>query len=236
MSVSFLPCGDTAFTVEFGDRVDRMLSRRVLSLHARLREHPLPGLLETVPTFRSLLVHYDPLQTNQKILCELILPIATNDMTSEPIPELSRLPACYDKEVAFDLEDVASELEIDPEHVIRLHSDTLHYVYMIGFAPGHPYLGDLPQSLTLPRRKDPRVKVPAGTIAIAVGMTVVYPFNNPCGWHVIAQTPLRLFDQRRSRPNLLAAGDTVDSTGFSLAEFRRLSVSSEVGSEGLVAS
>ena len=236
MSVSFLPCGDTAFTVEFGDRVDRLLSRQVLSLHARLREHPLPGLLETVPTFRSLLVHYDPLQTSQKVLYELILPIASKDMTSEPNSQTFTIPACYDKAVAFDLEHVASELEMDPEHVIRLHSDTLHYVYMIGFAPGHPYLGDLPQSLTLPRRKDPRVKVPAGTIAIAVGMTVVYPFNNPCGWHVIAQTPLRLFDQRRSRPNLLAAGDTVQFHPISLTEFRRLSAPGEIGSEGSVAS
>jgi KipI family sensor histidine kinase inhibitor len=125
---------------------------------------------------------------------------------------------------------------MESEEVVKIHSETLHYVYMIGFAPGHPYLGDLPQSLTLPRRKDPRLKVEAGTIAIAVGMTVVYPFDNPCGWHVIGQTPLRLFDQRRSPPNLLAAGDLVRFQPISIAEFRRLSAADATAPDGLVAS
>lgn len=222
ISVAFLPCGDTAFTVEFGDKVDRALSARVLVLHRALRDHPLPGVVETVPTFRSLLIHYDPLKTSQKALRDMILPIVSTEMTSELRGKNFNVPVCYDKEVALDLENVASSAGLTAEQVVAIHSETTHYVYMIGFAPGHPYLGDLPDTLTLPRRKDPRPKVSAGTIATAVGMTVIYPFENPCGWHVIGQTPLRLFDQRRSPPNLVGPGDTIRFQPISLEEFRHL--------------
>jgi KipI family sensor histidine kinase inhibitor len=225
MGISFLPCGDTAFTVEFGDRVDRALSRRVLALHAALRGQPLPGIVETVPTFRSLLVHYDPLETTQRTLRELILPIASTEMESELRGKNLTIPVCYDEEVAPDLESVASITGMPPEQVVRIHCETVHYVYMVGFAPGHPYLGDLPEALTLPRRKDPRPKVSAGTIATAVGLTVIYPFDNPCGWHVIGQTPLRLFDPRRSPPNLVGPGDTIKFRPVSIEEFRRLDIS-----------
>ena len=238
MNVEFLPCGDSAFAVQFGDRVDRMLSRRVMGLHAALRARPLPGVVETVPTFRSLLVHYDPRRTSQKALRDLIHPIATVDMTIESHGRHFKIPVCYDTQLAFDLLDVAANLGMKPEEVVRIHSETEHYVYMIGFAPGHPYIGDLPQSLVLPRREDPRPRVEVGTIAIAVGMTVIYPFDNPCGWHVIGRTPLRLFDLRRSPPNVLAAGDMVEFNPISIAEFDRLDAANDpqARSEGQVLS
>ena len=190
-----------------------------MSLHASIQERTLPGIVETVPTFRSLLVHYDPRQTSQKVLCQLIEPIASAEMMTGIQGTHFRIPVCYDPQVAFDLPDVASRVGMSCEQVVKIHSEITHYVYMLGFAPGHCYLGDLPPALALPRREDPRPKVKAGTIAIAVGMTVIYPFDNPCGWHVIGQTPVRLFDQRRSTPNLVKAGDTIEFNPISLVEF-----------------
>jgi inhibitor of KinA len=221
-AIEFLPCGDCAFSVQFGDRIDRDLSKRVLALHSRIRKLRLLGVLETVPTFRSLIVHYDPLVTSQAVLIDLIVPIAASNGIAEVRGAQLRLPVCYDPVLAYDLPGVAATTGLDINEIQHLHTGTLHYAYMVGFAPGHPYLGDLPEQLVLSRRHDPRARVDAGTVAIAVGLTVVYPFANPCGWHVIGVTPVRLFDSGRSRPALVSAGDTVECYAVSLEEFGHL--------------
>ncbi|HXC91921.1 MAG TPA: 5-oxoprolinase subunit PxpB [Stellaceae bacterium] len=209
MPVRFLSVGDRALAVEFGDAVDRGLSRRVLRLERALRAARLAGVVESVPSFRSLLVHYDPLAASRADLEAAIAGLLGRDADAAATTRLWRIPVCYAGELAPDLDEVARLTGHTPAEVASLHSSVRYHVYMLGFLPGFPYLGDLPAGLALPRRADPRVRVPAGSIAIATSLTAIYPYESPGGWHLIGATPVRLFDQARTPPALLAAGDAV---------------------------
>lgn len=209
MKVRFLAAGDRALVVEFGDRIDRALSAEVLRLNASLRSSGLVGIVETVPTFRSLMVHYDPLVTTRANLERGIASLLDRQPGSRSTGTLWRVPVCYDGEFAPDLAEVAHLTGLSPGEVIALHSGTRYHVYMLGFLPGFPYMGDLPARLALPRRADPRVRVPAGSIAIATTLTAIYPYESPGGWHLIGATPIRLFDPERAQPALFAPGDVV---------------------------
>jgi KipI family sensor histidine kinase inhibitor len=219
MTVRFLLSGDTAVTVEFGDRIDRALSEAVLRLNAFVRAANLPGVVETVPTFRSLAVHYDPLATDSGDLIPAIEKLIDGGRGDRKQSNLWRVPACYETSHAPDLADVARRTGLSTDEIVRLHSGTRFYIYMLGFVPGYPYMGDLPEAIVLPRRNDPRTRVPAGSIAIAAGMTAVYPVESPGGWHLIGATPIRLFDPRCPRPALFNPGDTVRFEPISGREF-----------------
>lgn len=207
--VRYLPSGDCAMTVEFGDRVDRDVNARVMALHRALKQQRPEGMVEAVPTFRSLLVHYDPEVLSAARLREVIESLRPAAAKAVGLGRTVTLPVAYGGTHGPDLEAVAMACGIAADKAVRLHSGITHHVYMIGFAPGHPYLGDLPEALTLPRRATPRTRLPAGTVAIAVGQTVIYPFASPGGWHAIGRTPARLFDIDREPPALLGAGDRV---------------------------
>lgn len=219
MQVRFLSAGDRALAVEFGDRVDRQLSEDVLRLNAIIRANGLDGVVETVPTFRSLLVHYDPLRTGQARLEQAIRGLLGHSAGSRAGASLWHVPVCYEGEFAPDLPEVARLAGLRPSEVIRLHSGTVFHVYMLGFLPGFPYMGDLPEQLSLPRRADPRLRVPAGSISIATSLTAIYPYESPGGWHLIGATPIRLFDADRKNPALLAPGDAVEFEPITTASF-----------------
>lgn len=207
MTAQFRSCGDTAIVVQFGDTIDRRFSEKVLALDAVLSDAAVPGIIETVPTFRSLMVHYDPLETTAAQLRRIMEPLLSRAGGSRTDTRLWRLPVCYDSCYAPDLEVVAQRTGLAPEEVISLHCGEVYHVYMIGFLPGYPYMGDLSPELVLPRREDPRVRVPAGSVAIATTLTAIYPVESPGGWHLIGATPVRLFDPYGSPPALLAPGD-----------------------------
>lgn len=215
----FLPAGDSAVIVEFGDRIDRLLSERVLRLSALVRAAKLPGVIETVPTFRSLMVHYDPFATDSASLTVAIENLLDSGRSEAKPVTLWRIPACYAASHAPDLAEVAQRTGLGMEEIVGLHSNTRFHIYMLGFVPGFPYMGDLPEAMVLPRRADPRVRVPPGSIAIATSMTAIYPLESPGGWHLIGATPIRLFDPRRSRPALLSAGDAVRFEPITVREF-----------------
>jgi inhibitor of KinA len=209
MKVRFLSAGDRALVVEFGDRIDRALSNEVLRLDASVRSSRLPGLVETVPTFRSLMVHYDPVATTFADLERAITSVLDRQPGPRAATTLWRVPVCYEGSFAPDLGEVANRTGLSPSEVVALHSGTRYHVYMLGFLPGFPYMGDLPPGLALPRRADPRLRVPAGSVSIATTLTAIYPYESPGGWHLIGATPVRLFDPARSRPALLEPGDIV---------------------------
>ena len=209
MTVRFLAAGDRALVVEFGDRVDRALSDDVLRLDASLRSSGLAGVVETVPTFRSLMVHYDPLITSRADLEQAIAGLLDRRSGPRGDATLWRVPVCYDGEFAPDLAEVARLTGLTPSEVVGLHSSVRYHVYMLGFLPGFPYLGDLPEQLALPRRADPRLRVPAGSISIATSLTAIYPYESPGGWHLIGATPIRMFNPERPEPALFAPGDAV---------------------------
>lgn len=227
MQHRILDSGDSAFTIEFGNLIDPAVQAAVDALdHAVARacaSGTLPGLIETVPTFRSLTVIYDPLITDRAALLARIAPLAQAATPATGAPaRVWRLPACYEGEAAPDLDDTARTLGIATTELIQLHARTDYVVYMLGFLPGFPFMGDLPEALRLPRRAEPRIRVPAGSIAIAAGLTAIYPWESPGGWHLLGRCPVPLFDATRSRPALLQAGDHVRFDPVSARECTRL--------------
>ncbi|HEX9584203.1 MAG TPA: 5-oxoprolinase subunit PxpB [Gammaproteobacteria bacterium] len=220
--VKFLPAGDTALVVQFGDRIDRELNERVLRLAASVRAAGLAGVRETVPTFRSLLVHYDPVHTRFKALCERLRELLDTEPALAARTRQWSIPVCYEPRFAPDLEEVAERTGHTPQEVISLHGSVNYHVYMVGFLPGYPYMGDLPEALALPRRENPRVRVPPGAVGIATNLTAIYSLESPGGWHLIGSTPVRIFDARWSPPALFAPGDSVQFSRISADEHDRL--------------
>ena len=179
----------------------------MLRLDRAIAQPPPAGVVETVPTFRSLMVHYDPLATSRRRS-------RTRDRRADrPRPGSAdagaRLcdPVCYDGEFAPDLAEVGHLTGLARADVVALHSGVRYHVYMLGFLPGFPYMGDLAAELALPRRADPRVRVPAGSVSIATSLTAIYPYESPGGWHLIGATPIRFLIPPASRRSIAAAGD-----------------------------
>ena len=217
-----LLAGDTAIVVEFGDQIDRRLNSRVLSLARTLNESRLDGLVETVPTFRSLMVHYDPIVLPLEILTGCIVDLMSAPQVTEGIGRLWHLPACYDPRLAPDLDHVAAQTGLTSQQIIEQHSAVTYHVYMLGFLPGQAYLGDVPATLALPRRETPRLQIPAGSLAIASTMTCIFPMETPCGWHLIGRSPVPLWTTQPRPSALLAPGDKVAFTPISMREYERM--------------
>jgi KipI family sensor histidine kinase inhibitor len=206
--------------VEFGDRIDEAINRRVHLLAHVLAQDPVPGLGEAVPTYRSLLVHYDPLQLGYGDVARLVKDrLQEMEDVRLPQPRLVEVPTLYGGEFGLDIAFVARHNGISVEEVIRIHSGVDYPVYMLGFTPGFPYLGGVAAAIAAPRLQTPRPRVPAGSVGIAGQQTGIYPIESPGGWRIIGRTPLVLFDPHRDRPALLAAGDRVRFLPISEAEY-----------------
>lgn len=217
-----LPQGDAALVVELGDRIDRAVSERVTALALAVREASVVGVVELVPTFRSLLVHYDPLTVTFADIAARVRALLDGLVIGRQRRRLVHLPVCYDDDCAPDLGEIASLTGLSRAEVIGLHGSVDYHVYMLGFLPGYPYMGDLPERLRLPRLTTPRVRVPPRSVAIANAMTAVYPVESPGGWRLIGAVPVDLFDIRRDAPALLAPGDRVRFTAVPRAAFEDL--------------
>lgn len=218
-----LDLGDTAFTVEFGDRIDPALQAQVNALDAALSAAAgagrLPGVIEWVPTFRSLTVIVDPVTADRSAIEAVVRNCLSHAQDTQGAPARHwRLPVVYGGEAGPDLVSVAQAAGMTPDEVIACHTAQDFVVYMLGFLPGFPFMGDVPAELRLPRRAEPRVRVPAGSVAIANAMTAIYPWESPGGWHLLGRCPAPLFDGGREPPALLAAGDRVQFESVSAAQ------------------
>jgi KipI family sensor histidine kinase inhibitor len=223
-----LPCGDTALAVEFGQEINPRLNARVLSLDARVREG-LNGIVETVPTYRSLLVHYDPVTTDYESLSATLSELA-RELTDEPAEgRLWRIPVVYGGPFGIDLEEVAECHGLTPQEVIDKHVAPTYRVYMIGFVLGYAYLGGLDPTLATPRRETPRSRTPAGTISIGGVQAVVASIEAPSGWHLLGRTPVRTFMPDRDPVFLIAAGDRVQFEQIDAAQWDRLDRAAAAG-------
>jgi inhibitor of KinA len=216
---SVRPAGDTALVIDFGNRVEISLSTKVLALAQRLDALHLKGVLETVPTTRSLSVYYEPLIITADVLENRISEIIGNLQNITVASHTWHIPVCYDPSLAPDLDEVAERCQLSVEQVIELHSGTVYHAYMIGFLPGLAYLGDIPEKLALPRRNAPRARVPAGSVGIGERMTTIFPMATPSGWHMIGRTHATLWNPKDGA--VLNAGDKVHFNPISLAEFER---------------
>jgi inhibitor of KinA len=220
MTPVFRDAGECALVVEFGDRIDDALTDQVLALEAALP--PLAGLLETVPTYRSLMLHYDPLTLSRATLVRHVEAALAIASVTETRGQLWELPACYDPTVAVDLPHVAAFTGLHPAKVVHLHAGATFRVVMYGFAPGWAYLSGLPSALNLPRRATPRDVIPAGSLIIAGGLAIVAALPMPSGWHIIGQTPEQLFAPERARAFFLSPGDRLRFDPVDLATHQGL--------------
>ncbi len=214
--------GDAALVVEFGDRIDLTLNQRVLALAYRIDAAAIAGIVETLPTFRSLMISFDPSRIGFAALAGSVAALLAESPARPNTGRLWKLPVCYEPEVAPDLADAARRAGLTRDAFVSLHCGMIHHVYMLGFLPGQPYLGDLPVELMLPRRETPRLKVAAGSVGVASRMTCVFPNETPCGLNIIGRTPAALWDHRRGEPALLKPGDRVAFEPVDLEELLRL--------------
>ena len=214
--------GDRSLLVELGDEISPFVNRRVRALFLELDHRGIQGIQELVPSYRSLLVIYDPLVIPSSRLWEEIR-VAYRELTHTPEPRFRtvRVPVAYGGEYGPDLEWVATYHGILQEDVIAFHIGETYQVYMFGFTPGYPYMGDLHEAIVTPRRETPRTSVPRGSVAIAQNQTGIYPVESPGGWHVIGRTPLELFDLKKNPPALLEMGALVEFYAISEEELAR---------------
>ncbi|NWG11525.1 5-oxoprolinase subunit PxpB [Candidatus Bathyarchaeota archaeon] len=207
----YLPFGDTALVVEFGNVISLEINAKVIALSEAVQKAEIEGVEEFVPTYRSLLVRYNPLKTSYEQLVFCIKDI--EKVLKEPSAQVKgrriTIPVVYGNRYGPDLAYVAQFHRLSEEQVIKLHSDREYRVYMIGFVAGFPYLGKVPDEIATPRLETPRLRVPAGSVGIAEKQTGIYPCEAPGGWQIIGRTPINLFNLLQQPPALLKSGDIV---------------------------
>jgi inhibitor of KinA len=216
----FLPCGDLAVSVEFADEVSRAVNARVLALEYLIQQKALAGVTETVPTYRALLVYYDPAAVGYEgLVTALRSLLAQAQPDALPPARTVELPCCYQGELGFELTAAADLLGLEPAEVVRLHAGADYYVYFVGFTPGLPYMTGMPDRLTIPRLTQPRAKTPPGSVGIGGVQCCIYSVESPGGFWILGRTPLLLYDPAAADPILLRAGDHVRFRAIDRAEF-----------------
>jgi KipI family sensor histidine kinase inhibitor len=224
-----LPSGDSAITVEFSRNIDDAANQRVLALDRTLAREPVFGVTETVPTYRSLLVHYDPLRIGFEALGERLVALAQRPVPPSTRARRWRIPVVYGGEHGIDLEDVAKSLNVTLDEIVARHVAGDYRVAMIGFTPGWSYLSGLAASLHMPRRQDPRLLTPAGTVSIGGVQTGVQCLAGPSGWHLLGRTPVRTYQLHRDPIFLLEPGDRVTFSRIDARTFAEQDRAAEAG-------
>ncbi len=218
-----LPLGDAGFLVEFGDSIDLAVNDRAVSFARAVERARVPGVVEVVPAYRSAAVYVDPAETDLASLREALGTLAGNlPMDPADRRRTVTIPVLYGGEAGPDLPALAERAGLSVEQAIALHASVEYRVYMLGFSPGFPYLGMVPDAIAAPRLPEPRINVPAGSVGIAGRQTGIYPQDSPGGWRVIGRTPLVLYDPARTEPFLLEPGDRVRFVPIDRREFDRV--------------
>ncbi|MCC9135622.1 5-oxoprolinase subunit PxpB [Pontibacter silvestris] len=221
------PLGDAAIVLQFGEEISLSIHNKVKAVAAHLDKYPFWGMIEYVPAFTTVTIYYNPWVISEKgnynpyeKVVDIVLDLMTHVEEEEGLaPRVVDIPVCYGGEFGPDLEFVATQNQLTPEEVISIHAGAEYLVYMIGFAPGFPYLGGMSHKISAPRKETPRTVIPKGSVGIAGVQTGVYPIETPGGWQLIGRTPLRLFNPFLDSPSLLKAGDTVRFVPISKEEF-----------------
>jgi inhibitor of KinA len=226
---------ERALVVEVGEEISGEVFGRVMAVHRAMEELALKGVVDVVAAYTTVTVVFDPVVIHRffpgekvsatekvreqvEVMLDGLAAIDARDVQAE----LVVIPVCYDVEFALDLSWVAQYHQTTEEEIIRRHAAHTFTVFMIGFTPGFPYMGVLPQGLESPRKVVPRTHVPAGSVGLAGKQTGIYPYTTPGGWQIIGRTPQALFDPRQQRPARLKAGDRVKFEAISKDEFNRM--------------
>ena len=224
-----LPSGDSAVTVEFARTIDAEANARVLALDRLIAAADVKGLRETVPTYRSLLVHYDPVEIGFAEIGALLLEFAAEAKPISTTARRWRVPVAYGGEHGVDLEDVAKTLNTTADAIVTRHVAGDYRVAMIGFTPGWSYLSGLEPGLQMPRRQNPRLETPAGTISIGGIQTGIQCLAGPSGWHLLGRTPVRTFQLGRDPVFLLEPGDAISFQAIDDKIFAEMDLAAAAG-------
>ena len=223
------PLGDTALNIDFGNVIDKDINNYVLDLFHHLKSKNIPGVLDLVPAYSSLGIHYNVPVIRQLVVGKTAFEFLKQAIEEELVPDYLEqkrqqrkigIPVCYSGSYAPDIEAIAIEKDISVEKLIQFHKDQLYSIYMIGFLPGFPYMGEVNDAIAVPRKTEPRPKVPAGSVGIAGKQTGIYPIDSPGGWQIIGRTPLKIFDKEKSDPVLLQPGDEIQFYSITEDEFK----------------
>ncbi|WP_315074382.1 5-oxoprolinase subunit PxpB [uncultured Clostridium sp.] len=225
--IEIVQISETAALVEFGNAINEEINKRVRTFCNYLDDHPFKGFVEYVPAFTSISVIYNPLELNyespyeevKELLEEMLCHVDFLKVYEENIVNI---PVCYGGEFGPDIEYVAEINNLTVEEVIKIHSEGKYLVYMIGFAPGFPYLGGMSEQISAPRRESPRIAIPEGSVGIAGMQTGVYPIETPGGWQLIGRTPIKMFKLDRQPQSILKAGDIAKFYPISYDEYMKL--------------
>ena len=226
----FLVNGDSAVSAVFGDRISEEINQKIRAFQLLLTARHIPGLIETVPTYCTLMIHYDPCLLSYEELLQKLRALASEiDLTALPPSEVLEIPVLYGGEMGPDLAHVAEHAGLSEAEVIKLHSEPEYLIYMLGFTPGFTYLGGLNPKLETPRLETPRVLIPAGSVGIAGKQTGIYPIASPGGWQLSGRTPVRMYDPDREVPILPRAGQYIHFSPITEEEYRKIEAEIEAG-------
>ena len=221
-SVQIVPAGDSAVFIEFEDRIDPAINRRVIAVARAVEAAHLPGVRDVVPTYRSVAIHFDPLRTDYHALVARAAREAEQVAAGTVLDGvLHRVPVCYEGDCAPDLASVATASGLSTADVVALHAGRPYRVFMLGFVPGFAYMGSVDTRIAAPRLAVPRVNVPRGSVGIAGSQTGIYPGDSPGGWSLVGRAPVAPFDAKRPEPCLFAPGDNVEFYPIGRTEYDR---------------
>ncbi len=232
--IRYLPAGDKVMIVEFGNEISQEINNKVMALYHVINNSHIKGIEELIPTYRSLMVQYNPAQVVYKELIDLLKRLCEN-LNEDKLPKqkIIEVPVIYGQEFGPDIEFVASHNKISVNEVIQIHSSNDYLIYMLGFTPGFPYLGGMCEKIETPRLQTPRTKIPGGSVGIAGKQTGIYPIESPGGWQLIGRTPIKLYDPYREPPILLKAGDFIRFVSVGLEEYREIERQVEANTYGI---
>ncbi len=221
--------GDRGLLAEYGDAIDPEINRKVRTVALALEMEKQDGIEDVIPSYRSLLIVYDPMRTDLDALKAVIESLESRlDKLEIPAPHTVEIPVLYGGDVGPDIEFVARFHGLSEAEVVRIHSEAVYEIYMMGFTPGFAYLGGLAERLHTPRLDTPRPLVRAGSVGIANNQTGIYPVDSPGGWRLIGRTPLKPFDPARKAPFLYRAGDLIKFTPISKSEYVRIAEGGDI--------
>ena len=223
MEAKFLISGDSAISIQMGSEISLEVNQLVRMLFLELTKNPVEGIVEMVPTYASLMVHYRP----EKILFEQLKEeiekrIEQMNQTEESSHIVKEIPICYGGEFGPDIKDCADYEGVSEEEFIRMHSGHEYYTYMLGFAPGHAYMARFEEAFHFKRRDSPRVRIPGQSIVVQLNLSNLIPFDQPCGWNIIGATPLTICDYSKEDPFLVHAGEWVRYMPVSEREYKKI--------------